>query len=175
MSRARDLASLMSQGNLLQDGVISTTEVDGVTATSAELNKLDGVTANTAELNTLAGITANTAELNKLDGVTASTTEINKLTGLTASTTELNNVAGINSSVQAQIDTKAPTANPTFTGTATVPTLSIGGVSVSGIGTSGNQLVKLDATGKLPAIDGSNLSGVSAGVSAAKAHYLATA
>ena len=58
MSRARDLASLMSQGNLLQDGVISTTEVDGVTATSAELNKLDGVTANTAELNTLAGITA---------------------------------------------------------------------------------------------------------------------
>ena len=54
MSRARDLASLMSQGNLLQDGVISTTEVDGVTATSAELNKLDGVTANTTELNKLA-------------------------------------------------------------------------------------------------------------------------
>jgi len=149
MSRARDLASLMSQGNLLQDGVISTTEVDGVTATSAELNKLDGVTANTAELNTLAGITANTAELNKLDGVTASTTEINKLTGLT-------------SSVQTQLDTKAPTANPTFTGTATIPTLSIGGVSVSGIGTSGDQLVKLDSSGNLPAINGSNLTGVSA-------------
>ena len=120
MSRARDLASLMSQGNLLQDGVISTTEVDGVTATSAELNKLDGVTANTAELNKLAGVTASTAEINKLAGVTASTTEINKLTGLTASTTELNNVAGINSSVQTQIDTKAPTANPTFTGTVTI-------------------------------------------------------
>ena len=160
MSRARDLASLMSQGNLLQDGVISTTEVDGVTATSAELNKLDGVTANTAELNTLAGITANTAELNKLDGVTASTTEINKLTGLTATTAELNNVAGINSSVQTQLDAKAPTANPTFTGTATVPTLSIGGVSVSGIGTAGNQLVKLDSSGNLPAIDGSALTGI---------------
>ncbi len=152
MSRARDLASLMSQGNLLQDGVISTTEVDGVTATSAELNKLDGVTANTTELNKLAGVTASTAEINKLTGVTASTTELNKLTGLTASTTDLNNVAGINSSVQTQIDTKAPTANPTFTGTATAPTinastaLKIGGTEIVDNNRQLKNIASVDAT-----------------------------
>ena len=172
MSKARDLANLLSSG-VFADGVISTTEIsgvtssatelnklDGVTASTTELNKLDGVTASTAELNKLTGLTSDAAELNKLDGVTASTVEINKLAGLTASTAELNNVAGINSSVQTQLDSKAPTANPTFTGTTTIPTLSIGGVSVSGIGTSGNQLVKLDSNGNLPALDGSSLTGI---------------
>ena len=172
MSKARDLANLLSSG-VFADGVISTTEISGVTSTATELNKLDGVTASTtelnkltgltsttAELNKLTGLTTDTAELNKLDGVTASTVEINKLAGLTASTAELNNVAGINSSVQTQLDSKAPTANPTFTGTATVPTLSIGGVSVSGIGTSADQLVKLDSSGNLPAINGSALTGI---------------
>ena len=162
MSRARDLASLMSQGNLLQDGVISTTEVDGVTATSAELNKLDGVTANTTELNKLAGVTASTAEINKLTGVTASTTEINKLTGLSASTTEINRIAGVTSDIQTQINTKAATS-------------SLGTAAALNVGTGANNIPQLDSNGKLGAIDGSNLIGVSAGVSAAKAHYLATA
>jgi hypothetical protein len=56
--------------------------LDGVTATTAELNILDGVTATAAELNILDGVTATTAELNILDGVTATTAEINKLDGV---------------------------------------------------------------------------------------------
>lgn len=79
----------------------------GVTATASELNKLDGVTATTAELNILDGVTATTAELNTLDGITATVTELNYTDGVT-------------SNIQTQIDAKAPTADPDFTGTVEI-------------------------------------------------------
>jgi len=100
-----------------------------VSATGAELNKLDGVTATTAELNyvdvtpgtataskavvlnasshidtmkmtnlhigasgSATQVTSTAAELNILDGVTADATELNKLDGVTATTAELNYV-----------------------------------------------------------------------------------
>jgi hypothetical protein len=66
-------------------------------------------------------VTATAAELNILDGVTATTAELNTLDGITATVTELNYVDGVTSNVQTQLDTKAPTASPTFTGTVTVP------------------------------------------------------
>jgi hypothetical protein len=95
--------------------------LDGITASTAELNILDGVTASAAELNVLDGITSSTAELNILDGVTASASELNILDGATLSTTELNYVDGVTSAIQTQIDAKAPTNSPTFTGTVTLP------------------------------------------------------
>lgn len=58
MSKARDLADILASGSILSDGVISTTEIDGITATAAELNILDGVTATTAELNYVDGVTS---------------------------------------------------------------------------------------------------------------------
>jgi hypothetical protein len=67
MSKARDLADLISAGNPLADGAISVSEISDLTATATELNYVDGVT----------------------------------------------------SAVQTQIDTKAPTASPTFTGAVT--------------------------------------------------------
>ena len=82
-------------------------------------------------------VTATAAELNKMDGVTVSASDINSVT------------------------TKAPIDGATFTGTTTIPTLSIGGTSVSGIGTSANNLVKLDGSGALPAVSGANLTGLS--------------
>ena len=57
--------------------------------------------------------------------------------GVTATTAELNHVDGVTSNVQTQMDTKAPVASPTFTGTVTGPTinastaLQIGGVAVT--------------------------------------------
>ena len=83
---------------------IAPTDLTGVTATAAEINLLDGVTATTAELNILDGVTATASELNILDGVTASTAE-------------LNFVDGVTSAIQDQINAKAPSASPTFTGT----------------------------------------------------------
>ena len=111
MGKPRDLANVVATGNILADGAVAPAELTGVTSTAAEINILDGVTATAAELNLLDGVTATTAELNHVDGVT--------------------------SNVQTQMDTKAPVADPTFTGTATAPTvnastaLQIGGVAVT--------------------------------------------
>jgi hypothetical protein len=117
------LTSTATELNVL-DGITSSTAelniLDGVTATAAELNILDGVTATAAEINTLDGITSSVSELNILDGVTSSAAELNILDGATLTTTELNYVDGVTSAIQTQIDAKAPTASPTFTGTVTL-------------------------------------------------------
>jgi hypothetical protein len=118
--------------NLL-DGVTATTAeintLTGITATTTELNILHGMTSSTAELNILTGVTATSAQINVLTGITASTAELNILTGATVSTAELNTLdgvtvlaseinqlSGVTSAIQSQIDSKAPIANPTFTG-----------------------------------------------------------
>lgn len=137
MSRARDLADFVA-GGVLSDGVITVAEINDLTATAAELNTLDGITATTSELN---------------------------------------GVAGINTNVQTQLDLKAPLASPTFTGTATLPTaavttLTVGGTDVTSnvtglgtasqldVGTSANNIVQLNGSGQLPAVDGSALTGI---------------
>ncbi len=76
--------------------------------TAAEVQALDGITASTDELNKLDGVTATTAELNLLDGVTATTTELNLVDGVTATTAELNFVDGVTSALQTQLDGKQP-------------------------------------------------------------------
>jgi len=86
-----------------------------VTADAAEINKLDGFTGDAADLNYAKDLRAT--------GVTA--TEFDKLDGLTATTTELNHTDGVTSNIQTQLNAKAPTASPTFTGTATIPTANV--------------------------------------------------
>ena len=83
--------------------------------TATEFNKLDGLAATTTELNLLSGLTASTTELNKLDGVTASTSELNLLDGVTATTAELNYLDGVTSNIQTQLGAK----QATITGAAT--------------------------------------------------------
>lgn len=57
-----------------------------------------------------------------LNGVTADAAEINLLDGATFTTTELNYVTGVTSSIQSQLNSKAPINNPTFTGTVALDT-----------------------------------------------------
>ena len=57
-----------------------------------------------------------------LTGVTSTAAELNILDGATLSVTELNYVDGVTSAIQTQLDAKAPSASPTFTGSVTVPT-----------------------------------------------------
>lgn len=104
MSKARDLADLMSTGGILEDGALSTSEIVNVTAAPEELNLLDGATVTTDEINKLDGVTATTAELNKLAGTTATTSDFDKLSNVTASATELNYMTGATSSIQSQLD-----------------------------------------------------------------------
>lgn len=86
-----------------------------------------GTTINTAldtivdAVNGTSGTTApdlSTLTINGTD-VTATAAELNILDGVTATTAELNYVDGVTSSVQTQLDAKAPKASPTFTGTMT--------------------------------------------------------
>jgi len=127
------VTSTAAELNIL-DGVTSTAAelniLDGVTSTTAELNILDGVTSTTAELNILDGVTSTTAELNILDGVTSTAAELNILDGVTATTAELNYVDGVTSNVQTQLNTKAPLASPTFTGTVTAAGLTVSNSSL---------------------------------------------
>ena len=129
------ITSTTAELNIL-DGVTSTAAelniLDGVTSTAAELNILDGVTSTTAELNILDGVTSTAAELNILDGVTSTATELNILDGVTATTAEINYVDGVTSNVQTQLNTKAPIAGATFTGTTTIPTADINGGAIDG-------------------------------------------
>lgn len=56
-------------------------------------------------------------------GVTSSVTELNVLDGIpvTLTATELGYVDGVTSAIQTQLNTKAPSASPTFTGTVILP------------------------------------------------------
>ena len=105
---------------------------------------------------------------------------VSEITGVTVSATEINRLAGVTSDVQTQINTKAATSSLAAVATSgaysdVTGTPTLGTAAALNVGTSANNIPQLDGSGKLPAIDGSNLVGVSAGVSAAKAHYLATA
>lgn len=57
--------------------------------------------------------------------VTATHTELNVLDGLTASQAELNFVDGVTSSIQTQLNAKAPLASPTLTGVPSAPTAAV--------------------------------------------------
>jgi hypothetical protein len=70
---------------------------------------------------TLTNKTLTSPKINEDVALTASATELNILDGATLSTTELNYVDGVTSAIQTQIDTKAPSNSPTFTGTVTIP------------------------------------------------------
>lgn len=71
-------------------------------------------------------------------------------TDITATAAELNYVDGVTSGIQTQLDTKAPTASPTFTGTAVIPTVDATTVEVGGWtvteDASNNLLFKIGST-----------------------------
>jgi microcystin-dependent protein len=70
-------------------------------------------------------LNANWDALDTLLGGT-NATEFAILDGATVTTAELNHVSGVTSAIQTQLNAKAPTASPTFTGTPTAPTATAG-------------------------------------------------
>lgn len=89
--------------------------VTDVTASATEVNVLDGIEATTIELNYLSGVTSgiqnqidtHNHELSDIVDVTATPLELNILDGVTITTSELNYLSGSTSNVQDQIDGKA--------------------------------------------------------------------
>ena len=101
-----------------QWGTITNTALDDL------VNVLNGVTASTPDL---------TAGSWKVGGiaVTSTAAELNILDGVTATAAELNHVGGVTSNIQTQFSglssVYAPLASPTFTGTVTIPSLTVSG------------------------------------------------
>lgn len=116
----------------------------GITATAAELNALDGITATVTELNYVDGVTS--AIQTQLNGkqatltgaatsiassnLTASAALVSDASGKVATSavtaTELGYLDGVTSSIQTQLNAKAPLASPGLTGTPTAPTAVVG-------------------------------------------------
>ena len=112
-------------------------DVTDVTATAAEVNILEGATLSTTELNYVDGVTSPIqSQLNgKQESITGAATTITntdltasralesntsgKVVASTVTSDELGYLSGVTSSIQEQLDDKAPTADPTFTGTTT--------------------------------------------------------
>jgi hypothetical protein len=108
-------------------------------------------------------VTSTAAELNILDGVTSTAAELNILDGVTATTAELNYVDGVTSNIQTQFSglssVYAPLASPTFTGTVTIPGVTVSGGTQNWTATaSGSNLtfayngvnkMRIDANGNL--------------------------
>jgi len=95
-------------------------EVDGVSET---VDILKPMTLTTSV--TMGSAALNEAELEIIDGGTLSTTDLNIIDGISDSgsltAAELLYVDGVTDAIQTQIDAKAPTASPTFTGIVTFP------------------------------------------------------
>jgi hypothetical protein len=74
-------------------------------------------------------------------------------TDVTATAAELNYTDGVTSNIQTQLDAKAPTASPTFTGTVTLGGWTV--TETSGVlyfATGGVNKMKLDASGNLTVV-----------------------
>ena len=84
--------------------------------------------------------------------------ELAVLDGITATTAELNYVDGVTSNIQTQLDAKAPTASPTFTGSVNAgDSVVLGAWTIRDSGGtlyfqySGNDVFKIDSSGNITA------------------------
>lgn len=104
------------------------------TAVAAAIGTLDvagasGITANRtinawSETDGKVSITTQDISIttSQINDITATAAELNVLDGITATTQELNYTDGVTSNIQTQLNSKAPTENPIFTGTTTIGT-----------------------------------------------------
>jgi hypothetical protein len=101
--------------------------ITDVTATAAEVNYLAGATSSIqAQLNGKSAV-GHTHLLAGITDVTATAAEVNVLAGIpvTLTSTELGYVDGVTSSIQTQLNGKAVTASPAFTGVPALPTYTV--------------------------------------------------
>ena len=91
-------------------------------------NGLQEATAGTLSIDT--SITADLSTAQTFTNKTLTSPKINEDVALTATATELNYVDGVTSAIQTQLNAKAPSADPTFTGTLVLPS-TVNGPSIS--------------------------------------------
>lgn len=108
---------------------LNSNKVDKTTvATSSTLGLIKSGTDITVDSSGNVSVNDNSHKhiVSNISDLTATASELNVLDGITASTTELNYTDGVTSNIQTQLNTKAPLASPTLTGTPKAPTASSG-------------------------------------------------
>ena len=117
-----DISGVTAGTGLSGGGTSGTVTLD----IDSTVTTLDGTQTLTNK--TLTSPTLNTPTIGTsftIGGATITEAELEILDGATVTTTELNYVDGVTSSIQTQIDAKAPLASPTFTGTVTMDGLTV--------------------------------------------------
>ena len=105
-----------------------TANIDSLVADTADINggTIDGTIIGGTSAAAITGTTITGTTITGTSFVIGSAsideTELEILDGATLTTTELNYVDGVTSSIQTQIDTKAPLVSPSLTGIPTAPT-----------------------------------------------------
>jgi len=122
---------------------LDTEKADAAATTSALASKADAAATTSA----LAGKQASHANLTALSGLTGAADRIAYFTGAGAMA-----ITTFTSAGRALVDDADATAQR--------GTLGLGTAAVLNVGTSANNVVQLDGTGKLPAVDGSQLTGL---------------
>ena len=126
LMRADGANSTVTLGDI--SGVTAGTGLSGGGTTGTVTLDIDGTVATLAGTQTFTNKTLTSPILNTptigtsftIGGATITETELEILDGATVTTTELNYVDGVTSSIQTQIDAKAPLASPSFTGNVSV-------------------------------------------------------
>ena len=126
LMRADGANSTVTLGDI--SGVTAGTGLSGGGTTGTVTLDIDGTVATLAGTQTFTNKTLTSPILNTptigtsftIGGATITEAELEILDGATVSTTELNYVDGVTSSIQTQIDEKAPLASPSFTGNVSV-------------------------------------------------------
>jgi hypothetical protein len=125
--------------------VIITASGNTITGTISQFNDalIDANFATISGVESLANKTLTSPKINEDVVLSATSSELNILDGATLSTTELNYVDGVTSSIQDQIDDKAPIDSPSFTGNVSLPSTTVFG---SDTATSAGKYLRTDGT-----------------------------
>jgi hypothetical protein len=125
--------------------VIITVSGNTITGTIGQFNDslTDANFATTDGVESLTNKTLTSPKINEDVVLSATSSELNILDGATLSTTELNYVDGVTSSVQDQIDDKAPINSPVFTGNVQLPSTTVFG---SNTGASAGKYLRTDGS-----------------------------
>lgn len=114
------LASGTAHRVVVNDASGVMTDAAAITASRALISDANGIPAHSAttasELAGLNGLTASRAIVTNGSGI---------LTASAVTATEVGYLSGVTSAIQTQINAKAPTASPTFTGTVTMPNAAV--------------------------------------------------